>query len=81
MLRLIKTVGGQGGSPHRCHSCGGNHFVKSGMAWVCATCSSYFPAELKKTDSLLGLRQNLDFLTAKHRELKQMIKELEELVK
>lgn len=78
MIKLIKTVGGCGGSPSQCEKCKGNNFIKSGIAWSCADCGSYFPVKL---DSTKGLRENLKTLKALHSRLIGLHNELTELVK
>lgn len=46
-LKLVKTVGGTHGAPEKCSACGGQHFVQTGIAWHCAACKIYIPADLK----------------------------------
>lgn len=80
-IKLIKTVGGSSGAPEKCIACGSVHFMKSGIAWHCATCGVYFPANLSTQGSLSSLKANLEQLNQLHNKLKMMTNELEELVK
>lgn len=74
-IKLIKTVGGSSGTPEKCMGCGSISFLRAGIAWHCANCGNYFPANLS------GVKANFDQLTKMNGELKTMINKLEELVK
>lgn len=80
-IRLIKTIGGSSGTPDKCPGCGSTHFMRAGIAWHCANCGVYFPANLSTQGSLSRLKANFNDLTKLQGELKTMVSELEELVK
>ena len=76
-MKLVKTTGGTNGAPALCSKCGNQHFAKSGIAWHCTNCGIYHPTEL----GFESLKQNLLRIQELHLKTKQMVKELEELVK
>lgn len=78
MVKLVKTTGGNSGTPCNCTSCGGSNFIRAGMAWSCGDCGLYIPAELSNPHK--QLQSNLNQLTALHSKLKMQIAELERLV-
>jgi threonine synthase len=80
MITLVKTVGGNNGTPKSCKCCGGSNFIKAGMAWSCGDCGLYFPAELKGAVHI-RLQDSMRQLAALHNQLKHMLQELEDLVK
>ncbi len=51
-MKLIKTIGGHGGTPKQCDICGGHDFSFSRFAWHCMACHTYFPKELVKSAPL-----------------------------
>lgn len=80
-LRLVKTTGGHSGTPSKCSACGRSSFIMAGIAWHCAYCKVYFPANLSTQSSASRLKANFKELVKLHGELRVMLSELEDLVK
>lgn len=74
-IRLVKTMGGNDGSPASCRSCGSVHFIKAGIAWHCSNCGTYFPTNLS------NLKKDFNKLTQLQNEFRAAINKLENLVK
>lgn len=80
MIRLVKTVGGDSGTPHTC-KCGAAHFIKTGPAWHCTECGNYYPLDFSDKHHTKNLIDNLNKLTALHKRLRFMVDDLERIVK
>lgn len=83
-LRLVKTEGGDAGTPFECWHCGSKNFVRSGGGWICMTCNQYYAPNLKgsaKSPQLEELKLRLVKLEALRLQLKAMIDQLEESVR
>lgn len=80
-ISLIKTIGGLNGSPNKCKKCNSAHFVKIGMAWNCIECGTYIPAKLNKNTGFQDVRYNLDKLLSLQNDVKNAIREIEQIVK
>ncbi len=80
-LRLAKTTGGQNGAPHHCASCGGEHFVRSRIAFNCLACGWYIPINFNAPNATEKLKRDLEVLTEIHREFKKAVDDLERIVK
>ena len=76
-LRLVKTTGGNSGTPLVCGKCGSQHFAKSGIAWHCTTCGIYHPTQL----GFDSLKESIRKLHELHEESKFIRQELEDLVR
>lgn len=79
-LRLVKTTGGNNGSPDKCKSCGSTHFVRSRIAWNCSQCGSYVPINLRTYGHADKLQKDLEVLTELHKEFKRALDDLERIV-
>lgn len=76
-LNLVKTIGGQNGAPLECHVCGSKHFKKSGIAWHCLSCQSYYPADLGSRT----LKESLDYANNLLKDFDVAISNLKRIIK
>lgn len=75
MISLVKTV-----SANKC-KCGSEHFAKFGIGWSCTACGSYVPPKLEKNKTIESLKADIVKLQNLHGELKEMVTEVENLLK
>lgn len=76
-MRLVKTTGGHAGAPAKCDKCGSEHFGKSGLAWHCLDCQTYYPTSLG-FETIKKHFQQADRLM---KEFKLAVNDLERIVK
>ena len=74
MLKLVKTTGGSLGTPRVC-GCGSTGFGKSGIAWHCVNCGTYYPTEL----GFASIKSHIQEMHDLQAQLSKMRKELEDL--
>ena len=75
-LKLIKTTGGSDGSPHKCSNCHQKHFVKSGIAWHCVSCATYYPTSL----GFDTMKKHIEHAESLAKSFKRSLDELERIV-
>jgi hypothetical protein len=76
-LKLIKTTGGSNGSPLECTKCHQKDFIKSGIAWHCVSCSTYYPTSL----GFDTMKKHMEHAESLARSFKRTLDELERIVK
>jgi hypothetical protein len=70
-LKLVKTIGGDSGTPNACKNCKSIHFIRAGNAWYCGSCGLYYPA------TFALLEENFNQLKRLHGEIRQIVDDLE----